>query len=790
MPAGTSSSSSSSGGGLFSSLTSLFGGANLGEGPSGSSTGAGYADRKRSTFGSGLPTSVRRGPPPALDEDSTWKARYSPYSSEPNTASPLNGVYPPGPISSPATNDYPRFGSSTTRIMQSNPRESTSTLVSGAQPRQSLSLSTNVSIPSTAYPPLKHTWRRIRKWCDRSYTELADTLNWPATEAQLDDLELTIGFSLPPAVRDSYLCYDGQELESNVSCSDGLFFGLPLLSLDQIADEWRFWRNVDEDPTTGANPEVKGWMCSCPAGWVRSEYSCRGWIPLVTDHVGNYIGVDLSPNPGGGGAPGQVILFGRDFDTKIVLWRGEGEGGWGRFLQYIAEELESGELWTLEEEMSNDSNDEEDAIGYDSYFSGGGSGAGRGGGDRGGDGATGFKLRGEYKGWPVLEAWADRSMRCWEEIGMSSGQPAWRSERPPPSLVLQEAQGADRPVDENGEAMDAGGSSSALQDTVSSPSNAIGSNSSSSTAIPEQTRSGQSHPLESPSLPGTPTPDDHGATAARRAADTLSPPPMHAPRMKQKQREEFGSDPAIAPQARPRHPPPAPAAPLDLPTIDDVRAAHAAAMASQARGGNYHYDVERAARPPPGMGGMGMGMGVSSSSSGPGYVGRYTTGRTPAVYGPRRNGDVRMNLSLREEDGVELDNRSSTDVLDPTKLDGEQSMGSVDEFRRGSATFDASPRGSLNGLTSPSHLTGRTLYAASRSSEAVDTLIDASSSTDVSIQIEGTKAADKMHGNASTTPSQSSPLAKHSPAFASMGAASDAGREIHSSDSAAQPLTA
>ncbi|PWN39397.1 hypothetical protein IE81DRAFT_281616, partial [Ceraceosorus guamensis] len=210
-----------------------------------------------------------------------------------------------------------------------------------------------------------------------------------------------IGFALPPAVRDSFLCYNGQELESNQSCSDGLFFGLPLLSLEQIAEEWKFWRTVDEDPSAGANDEVKGWMTSCPAGWVRSEYSCRGWLPLITDHVGNYVGVDLSPPASGGGAPGQVILFGRDFDTKVVLWRGEGEGGWGRFLQFIAEELESGDMWSLEAQ-SQSSDDEEDGIGYESYFSNGGSGTGRGGGDRAGEGSAGFRLRGDYKGWPAL----------------------------------------------------------------------------------------------------------------------------------------------------------------------------------------------------------------------------------------------------------------------------------------------------------------------------------------------------------------------------------------------------
>lgn len=605
---------------------------------------------------------------------------------------------------------------------------------------------------------------------------MADTLNWPATEAQLDDLELTIGFALPPAVRDSYLCYDGQELESNQSCSDGLFFGLPLLSLDQIAEEWRFWRNVDEDPSTGANPEVKGWMCSCPAGWVRPEYSCRGWIPLITDRVGNYVGVDLSPNPGNGGSPGQVILFGRDFDTKIVLWRGEGEGGWGRFLQYIAEELEGGEIWTLEEEHANDSNDEEDAIGYESYFSGGGSGAGRGGGDRGGDGAAGFRLKGEYKGWPVLEAWADRSMRCWEEIGMPSGQPAWRSDhQQPPSVVLP---GDQLDVDENGESFDAESSSRGKNRYQEAGS---GSNSSSSTAIQGPPRSDQSHPLE-PSSPVV-TPNTPNLEDAKRSADTLSPPPMHTSRFRQKQREDPSSEVSQQQQQfRPRRAPPAPAAFLDLPTIDDVRAAHAAAMASQmGSGGNYHYDMESGARPPAGMGGMGMGMGMRNNGAFSNREDAYRHGSMP--YAVRRSDDVRVNLS-RDADGVELDNRTSSEGLYSTQRDQDQSLLDYNDSRRGSGARSDSLNPPLGGA-------GRTLFAASKSSEAVDNLIDASSSSDVSIQIEGTRAAANQHGgNSNNLPTVSSPLASQMPVFGGAGGGTTTTNESFSGDVNKQPLTA
>ena len=192
-----------------------------------------------------------------------------------------------------------------------------------------------------------------------------------------------------------------------------MFFGLTLLPLEDVLEEWRFWREVDDDPTTGANAGLREMMDSIPAGWVRREYSCRGWIPFVADKAGNYLGIDM--NPGEGGAVGQVIVFGRDFDTKVVMWRGDGPGGWAKFLAGFVEDLESGEGFEMGGGHEG-SEGSEDSIGYESYFF---DGVGGGQGDTGGDtGTGGLRLTGEYKGWSVLEAWADKSVRRWIDAGI------------------------------------------------------------------------------------------------------------------------------------------------------------------------------------------------------------------------------------------------------------------------------------------------------------------------------------------------------------------------------------
>lgn len=265
--------------------------------------------------------------------------------------------------------------------------------------------------PLPQYPPLDRTWARIQSWLHKQYPELGDTLNYGIPPQDLSEAELAFGFGLPQAVRDSYLMVDGQEAESSSACAEGLFFGLKLLPMEEVVEEWRFWRDVDDDPSTGANPQLRLLMQSVPPGWVRREYSQRGWIPLVSDKGGNYLGIDM--NPDDGGAVGQVIIFGRDFDTKVVLWRGDGTSGWAKWLASFAEDLESGEGFELG--TGTESEGSEDDIGYESYFfDGSGKAKGEGGGDLGGGG---MRLVGEYRGWGVLEAWADRSVKRWKESG-------------------------------------------------------------------------------------------------------------------------------------------------------------------------------------------------------------------------------------------------------------------------------------------------------------------------------------------------------------------------------------
>ncbi|KAL6452899.1 hypothetical protein SBY92_000243 [Candida maltosa Xu316] len=88
---------------------------------------------------------------------------------------------------------------------------------------------------------------------------------------------------------------------------------------------------------------------SIPPNTIHELLAHPMWIPLVTDEVGNYIGIDLSPASAGN--YGQVILFGRDFDFKFKV-----SDSWGDFLLIFANDLELGN-WDIKENVKNNDGD-------------------------------------------------------------------------------------------------------------------------------------------------------------------------------------------------------------------------------------------------------------------------------------------------------------------------------------------------------------------------------------------------------------------------------------------------
>lgn len=151
--------------------------------------------------------------------------------------------------------------------------------------------------------------------------------NPPATDAQIDAFERLIGLQMPQSFRDLYRWHDGDSDEHW-----GHIYGHPLLSLERVVAEHRLWKDILED-FDGDPYAIPG--ASWPEGAVDPAYINPAWLPLTIDGGGNFIGLDFDPWPDG--RVGQVIIFGRDEDVKVVLAE-----SLGQFLDWVAGLLESG----------------------------------------------------------------------------------------------------------------------------------------------------------------------------------------------------------------------------------------------------------------------------------------------------------------------------------------------------------------------------------------------------------------------------------------------------------------
>ncbi|EPC8421264.1 SMI1/KNR4 family protein [Bacillus wiedmannii] len=131
-------------------------------------------------------------------------------------------------------------------------------------------------------------------------------LNAPATIEEIQYVESEMGIAFPDELRNLYLAHNGED-----KSGPGLFFGLPFLSLDEVLDEWRIWKRIEEDDFFNFD------AFSIPTEYIKERYVNHNWIPISKDYGGNNLGIDVDPDEKG--KVGQVINFGRDEEVKYVI---------------------------------------------------------------------------------------------------------------------------------------------------------------------------------------------------------------------------------------------------------------------------------------------------------------------------------------------------------------------------------------------------------------------------------------------------------------------------------------
>jgi cell wall assembly regulator SMI1 len=160
---------------------------------------------------------------------------------------------------------------------------------------------------------MKQYWERIEAWIKKNRPEFLDDLNPGATEEEFEVVEKIIQVHLPEDLKEFYRCHNGQKSEFEYS----LFFGCDLLSLEEIARQWNVWKDVGADGVM--NEDMEADMASMPEGVIKHLYTSERWIPFIHDGGGNHIGIDYDPDEEG--IIGQIIVFGRDEDVKLLAAR-------------------------------------------------------------------------------------------------------------------------------------------------------------------------------------------------------------------------------------------------------------------------------------------------------------------------------------------------------------------------------------------------------------------------------------------------------------------------------------
>ncbi|CAD6582766.1 MAG: Cell wall assembly regulator [Cyphobasidiales sp. Tagirdzhanova-0007] len=369
----------------------------------------------------------------------------------------------------------------------------------------------------TPSPRVKHSIARIKTMMNRINPEMLDTLSYSVTARAIAELQGVLrDYILPRDVLEAYNCHDGQDTFSvsrsganeEVEGNTGFIYGLWWMSAEEVLEEYTIWRRLDissppspvaqkksgllpadkkgkgrqyahtaKAPSTDAflfgsemDPRtVRGRMRSCPRNYVREEYSHPSWLPILKDGYGNYIGVDLDPPPFSEqdlaeGSPrilpgrGQVIAFGREIDTKTILWNGWADqsehdanvgGGWARFLSSFADDLSAstslGNTSSRYDSKNSYSNNDEDED-ENAYRSSSGGRQEAGSLSRNSAGLEWIDSSPIYSGLGTIEALVERSKRHWASVGLYEPESAEDTDDGNGSVSLGSVSGSlDRP---------------------------------------------------------------------------------------------------------------------------------------------------------------------------------------------------------------------------------------------------------------------------------------------------------------------------------------------------------
>jgi cell wall assembly regulator SMI1 len=160
-------------------------------------------------------------------------------------------------------------------------------------------------------------WSRIEAGLRQTKPLTGLRLGAGASEADIDQLEGTLGDVLPPDFHQSYLRHDGGYSMEMVSTME-------ILPLREIIDWWQILEQLLHDEDWARQPPYYFTEEVVRSGWqvgpVQSVWWHRRWIPFASDVTGNLACLDLAP--AAGGTVGQILDWDHECGPSKVLFSG------------------------------------------------------------------------------------------------------------------------------------------------------------------------------------------------------------------------------------------------------------------------------------------------------------------------------------------------------------------------------------------------------------------------------------------------------------------------------------
>ena len=185
---------------------------------------------------------------------------------------------------------------------------------------------------------MKQDFEKIENWLKENAQKILNlSLQEPATETEINELEKTIGKDLPSDFVALYLWHNGLNDQENFG---SLFYGMDFFSVDRIIEEYLYKKEhyaTESIPLEKVDKEID------PTNMYNND-----WVKFASDGSHTNLFIDLAPSNQGN--YGQIIFIDDVYGTGILVASSTSE-----LIENFKNDLENN-LYQLDEDALEDGN--------------------------------------------------------------------------------------------------------------------------------------------------------------------------------------------------------------------------------------------------------------------------------------------------------------------------------------------------------------------------------------------------------------------------------------------------